>query len=103
MKVIRCPYCQSVCGVGVGYYHDEKLNIRCRLCNKIILATNEEDEKELMQLYTRPNREERHHHNQATHPGYAARANACSNPHYLHGHGHHAREAVGCEAGEDYS
>lgn len=57
MKSIRCPHCQSPCEIGTGYYHDERLNIRCNRCTQIILATNEEDEKPLAKLYARPIKE----------------------------------------------
>lgn len=61
MKIIRCPHCQSVCETGSGYYHDDRLNIRCKKCNRVILATSEDDEKDLHRLYTRPVRD--HHDN----------------------------------------
>lgn len=88
MKTIRCPHCQSPCEIGTGYYHDEKLNIRCNRCHQVILATSEEDEKPLLKLYTRPTKETNetgsswpyhggrnyagvHHHGHATHqPGH---------------------------------
>lgn len=57
MKTIRCPHCQSPCEVGTGYYHDERLNIRCNRCHQVILATNEEDERPLIKLHTRPTKE----------------------------------------------
>ncbi len=57
MKNIRCPHCQSLCEIGSGYYHDDKLNIRCNRCHQAILATNEDDEKPLMKLYTKPAKE----------------------------------------------
>jgi len=62
MKMIRCPHCQSVCPIGSGYYHDEKLNILCKLCHQIMLATNEDDERELQKLFTRPVKEQHDHH-----------------------------------------
>lgn len=54
MKSIRCPFCMSPCEVGTGYYHDERLNIHCGKCHNVILATSEDDEKELVKLHTRP-------------------------------------------------
>ena len=57
MKTIRCPQCQSKCEIGTGYYHDAKLNIRCRRCHSVIFATSEEDEKALVTLYTRPTKD----------------------------------------------
>ena len=53
MKTIRCPHCQSTLEVGTGYYHDEALNLHCGKCKKVILATTEEDEKDLLKLYTK--------------------------------------------------
>lgn len=57
MKNIKCPHCQSLCEIGIGYYCDEKINIRCVKCNQVILATNEDDEKPLIKLYTKPVKE----------------------------------------------
>jgi hypothetical protein len=57
MKLIKCPHCQSPCEIGTGYYHDDKINIRCGKCHQVILATNEEDEKQLVKLYTKPVKE----------------------------------------------
>lgn len=57
MKTIQCPYCQSHCEIGTGYYHDEKLNIRCTYCTSVIFATSEEDEAELLKLRMRPDKE----------------------------------------------
>ena len=57
MKNIKCPHCQSLCEIGIGYYYDEKINIRCSKCNQVILATNEEDETALLKLFTKPVKE----------------------------------------------
>lgn len=88
MKVIRCPHCQSVCGLGTGYYHDEKLNIRCNRCHKVLLATNEDDERDLQKLFTRPVNES-HDHTHTTHNNYAGYAGGNHHYHHHHGHGRH--------------
>lgn len=64
-KKVRCPFCQNYC-LG-DFYHDQKLNILCNFCNKIIFATNEEDEKELKSLYTKsPSRTTDYNHYETT-------------------------------------
>lgn len=52
MKQIRCPYCQKNI-TQADYSHDESSNIICNTCKKIIFATCESSEVELIKLYTK--------------------------------------------------
>ena len=99
MKVIRCPHCQSLCNIGGGYYHDEKLNIRCKICHKIMFATTDEDEKELQKLFTRPIREDHHHTHTATQAAYTGYPTTGRHAHDSR-HGHQ-QQHVGAEP-DDY-
>lgn len=96
-KMIRCPYCQSSYGPGSGYFHDEKLNIRCSKCKKIIFGTTEEDEAELWAFYHRTVREH-HQTNERIDP----MAQAAISQQYHPNHHRSGRSGIPIEAGGDF-
>ena len=43
-KNIVCPHCKKALSHIGGFYHDDKLNLLCSLCNGIIFAATKEQE-----------------------------------------------------------
>lgn len=46
----KCPNCSKNCDIGTGVYFDEKNNVRCMSCKKVIMPVTLADEHSITKL-----------------------------------------------------